>query len=138
MSSEDIKYLQSQNITFGSHSALHCNLTLLKNEDIHQQLKESYETLKQLGETTIPLAYPWGRWSSRVINHAKAIGYSGAVTSSELSRKFYTTDSFLLPRITIHSGVDMGAFKAIFTDSACTRLAKTFLRSISRRPNTSY
>lgn len=133
LSNNDINYLQSHNITFGSHSALHCNLTMLRNHEIYQQLKESYETIKQLGETTIPLAYPWGQWSSKVIDHAKAIGYSGAVTSSELTRKFYTVDSFLLPRTTIHAGIDMDSFMSIFTESPCNRLVKTFIRSISRR-----
>jgi peptidoglycan/xylan/chitin deacetylase (PgdA/CDA1 family) len=75
----EVRYVQAQSITLGSHTVTHADLTTLGAEQLDDELRSSYATLVRWGEVTPRLAYPGGRFTAREWQAARRVGYAGAV-----------------------------------------------------------
>src|SRR5665647_415049 len=106
MSEEEVRFIKAQGISLGSHTATHAKLTLLDHEELKRQLSVSYDTLTRLGESFYAIAYPWGQWSSQVVDAVKATGYECALAVGEQTR-FKSADRYCLPRITMRRDMDL-------------------------------
>ncbi|MGO9136847.1 MAG: polysaccharide deacetylase family protein [Syntrophales bacterium] len=114
MSEDEVRYIKAQGISLGSHTATHANLTLLDHNDLQRQLRDSHDRLTRLGESFYAFSYPWGQWSSRIVEAVKASGYECAVAVGEQMR---LTDAitYLLPRITMRRDMDQKHFQLLLT-----------------------
>ena len=62
MSWDECRELQKENISFGSHTLSHANLSKLSNDEIDKELKDSKAVIeKELGTECRHFACPWGR-----------------------------------------------------------------------------
>ena len=102
MAEDEIKYIRSQGITLGSHTMTHTDLTTLHQEELHRQLTESRARLRDLGESFYAFSYPWGQWSSQILDAVKASGYECAVTVGGEMRPG-RIDIYRLPRMTMRA-----------------------------------
>lgn len=106
MSEDEVRYIKAQGISLGSHTATHANLTLLDHEDLQRQLRDSHDRLTRLGESFYAFSYPWGQWSSQIVDSVKASGYAYAVVVGGQMR-LKTVDTHILPRITMGRDTDL-------------------------------
>jgi peptidoglycan/xylan/chitin deacetylase (PgdA/CDA1 family) len=82
-----------------SHTARHADLTVLSAEALREELGQSREAIQgATGYTPVALSYPFGRYDQRVIDAARAAGYSMAVTTHQ-SVKLRPAEIYSLPRI---------------------------------------
>jgi peptidoglycan/xylan/chitin deacetylase (PgdA/CDA1 family) len=74
---DEVRIMRQSNITFGSHTMHHSTLTAEQQPALDEELRNSREVIESnLGETVRFLAYPNGRYDSRVIEAARRAGYS--------------------------------------------------------------
>ena len=114
MSEDDARYIKSRGITLGSHTATHANLALLDNEELTRQLRDSQAVLARLGEVFFAISYPWGQWTSQVVDAVKASGYECALAVGEHTR-FNAANSFFLPRVTMARDMGIKRFQSLLT-----------------------
>ena len=100
-------------VTLGSHTVHHVDLTMLDHQSLQNELISSRELLTDLGETFYPFSYPWGRYTQREKNAVKAAGYDCAV-STEGYHRTGKKDMFSLGRLTITDNVDFKQFENIY------------------------
>ena len=114
MSEDEVRCIKAQGICLGSHTATHVNLPLLNHEELHRQLRDSRDRLTLLGESFYAFAYPWGQWSSQVVEAVKTTGYECAVAAGEQTR-FIAGNTYLLPRIAMTRKLDLKRFQSLLT-----------------------
>jgi peptidoglycan/xylan/chitin deacetylase (PgdA/CDA1 family) len=114
MSEDEVRCIKTQGISLGSHTASHPNLTLMNHEDLQRQLIDSHDKLTLLGESFYAFSYPWGQWSSQIMDAVKASGYECAVAVGEQTR-FTADNAHVLPRMTITRDIDLEHFKSLLT-----------------------
>lgn len=112
MSEDEVRYIKAQGISLGSHTSTHARLTLLEHGELQRQLRDSHDALTRLGETFHSFAYPFGQWSSGVVDAVQAAGYECAVAVGEQTR-FTAADRYLLPRVTMRRDMDMKRFQSL-------------------------
>lgn len=112
MSEDAARYIKSQGITLGSHTATHANLALLGYDELNRQLRDSQAVLARMGEMFFSLSYPWGKWSNQVVNAVKASGYECALAVGERTR-LNTDNSFFLPRVTMTRDMSLKHFQSL-------------------------
>jgi len=101
ISAEQLKNLNSNLITIGSHSVTHSNLTLLSEENIKKELVESKNRLEIILNKEITLlAFPYGEYNKNVLDISKKTGYK-RVFSTLPTSPFYRINAFLLGRINV-------------------------------------
>ena len=101
-------------VTFGSHTDSHKILTSLNEEEIHEELIKSKETLiseSAVHPSFIPFSYPNGNYDEKVVRMVKDAGYHIAVTT-ENGWNDSETPPFHLRRMAIHQ--DMSSTKEMF------------------------
>jgi len=123
MAEDEIRHITAQGIALGSHTMTHTDLTTLHQEEIHRQLTESRARLSDLGESFCAFSYPWGQWSSEILDAVKASGYECAVTVGGKMRPG-RIDLYRLPRLTMRGDMDFRSFKALFDPPVVKRLRK--------------
>jgi peptidoglycan/xylan/chitin deacetylase (PgdA/CDA1 family) len=114
MSEDEVRYIKAQGISLGSHTATHANLTLLEHKELQKQLRDSHDRLTRLGETFCAFSYPWGQWSSHVLDAVKASGYECAVVVGGQMR-LTVVNPYLLPRIGMKRDTDLKRFRLHLT-----------------------
>lgn len=114
MSELEVRYIKSQGISLGSHTATHARLTLLDDGEMQRQLKDSYEKLTELGESFYSFSYPWGQWTSRIADAVKIIGYECALAVGEQTQ-LTAAHTYSLPRITMTCDLDLKRFQSLLT-----------------------
>ena len=98
---EDIKIMQTSNITIGSHTISHTVLPWMKDENIRKEVFGSKKILEELTGKRINLfSYPLGKFSDKTEEIVKDAGYIGAVTTSP-GRKKPNDNIYALKRIRI-------------------------------------
>ena len=100
-------------ITFGSHTASHRILTILRETEIGDELIKSREKLmaeKTVNPSYIPFSYPNGNYDKRIAEVLKDTGYSLAVTT-EKGWNHCGSDHFALKRVSVHQ--DMASTMAM-------------------------
>ncbi len=110
----EVKHLQQhERVIFGSHTRSHAKLPDLLQDAVAHELRDSYAAIRShLPEySSVPLAYPYGRYSDRVIEQARAIGYVCGLTC-DIGGNHKTTDLFLLQRVLIGDDDTRAAFAA--------------------------
>lgn len=112
MSEDDVRYIKAQGTSLGSHTATHANLTLLDHRDLQTQLRDSHDRLTRLGESFYAFSYPWGQWSSQIVDAVKTSGYECAVAVGEQMR-LTAADTYLLPRITMRHDMGLKRFQSL-------------------------
>jgi len=99
--------LNSELISYGSHSEKHLILTLCNNQEIENEAISSMEALYREGVADrkfIPFCYPNGSYDERVARIIKAAGYSAAVTTRN-GWYGYGNNKFEICRIGLHQDI---------------------------------
>ncbi|NQU95888.1 MAG: polysaccharide deacetylase family protein [Candidatus Omnitrophica bacterium] len=103
---EDMKIMQKNNITIGSHTMAHSFLPWMADRDVQKELVESKKILKKITGQRIDLfSYPLGRFSDKTKEIVKDAGYIGAVATSP-GRPKPSDDIYALKRIRISMSSD--------------------------------
>ena len=112
LSWEEILFLQSEGIEFGSHTASHAPLTSLSPTEVAQEGIRSRSTLQQkLGRPVQAIAYPYGDQDAIVQHVIGACGYLYGLTCR--SGRSRPSDGLLnLPRIEICNADSLKDFVA--------------------------
>ena len=131
MSEDELRYAKTQNISLGSHTATHADLTVLDHKELARQLKDSRDRLTDLGESYYSFSYPWGKWSTEVLEAVKASGYQCAVTIAGSMRPS-RVNVHLLPRITMRGDMDLRSFQAMFSRTTPARILQSCWRALKR------
>ena len=96
-----IKMKESMDVTFGSHSVNHWNLTMLDQDEIFYELSKSKRMIEyKLNDKIDFLAYPGGGFNDNVIKIAKDVGYSAAF-KDRLEKGNKNNNQFHIGRISI-------------------------------------
>jgi len=136
MSEDEVRCIKAQGISLGSHTATHANLPLLNHEDLRRQLADSRDTLSFLGESFYAFSYPWGQWSSQVVDAVKAAGYECAVAVGGQMR-MAAINTYLLPRIAMGRHMDLKRFRLHLTrtpiETEIRRRCRAVLNLVSGR-----
>jgi len=99
LSWDDLRELKAHGFTIGSHTISHADLTKKKPDEatdafLHRIKKELLLSKKiidkKLGQDTINLSLPYGRYNADVLKIAKSVGYKVAVTVDRGSNPFFT------------------------------------------------
>ncbi|WP_170242000.1 polysaccharide deacetylase family protein [Geobacter argillaceus] len=114
MTEDEVRYIKTQGISLGSHTATHAKLTLLDHADLQRQLRDSHDALTRLGESFYAFSYPWGQWSDQVVDAVKAAGFACALAVGELTR-LTAADTYRLPRITMTRDMELTRFQSLMT-----------------------
>ena len=108
MSWNDARTMQRGGIRFGSHTSRHATLTIEQQSIILNEFSESRRMLSEnLGETADYLAYPNGAFDGRIMELARASGFSHAFTT-EAGFFHRETDPMAIPRLSIADSVVIG------------------------------
>lgn len=118
---KEIAELKSGGMTVGSHGMTHRLLTILKNEELDYELKESKKILENnLNISITSLSIPRGFYNKKVMDMAKAAGYDQVFTSKD--------------RIVVRADWDMKQFVEMFNGKYSWRhRAWDFIKSSSRK-----
>ncbi|MBP2625859.1 MAG: polysaccharide deacetylase [Firmicutes bacterium] len=99
-----VKEMQENGFSFGSHTLSHLFLTNASDNDILFQLTKSREAMEwRLNQKIEYLAYPGGAYDQQVIKLARQVGYRAAFTI-DLGRNTAKCGLFTLNRIPIFAG----------------------------------
>lgn len=88
-----------QNISFGSHTITHANLSIENELNIKNELLNSKNFLETILKKEVNhIAYPYGKYNEKVIQISKNIGYKTAVTTKDywVSKK---DNQYEIPRV---------------------------------------
>lgn len=109
----ELRDLEHDGFTIGSHTVDHLNLTKLSPAQTWFELRRSRETLERhLGRPVHSFAYPYGAADRDVVGEARTAGYALAFTTrpgdaQSVGRRL------LLHRYDIHRSVDLASFAAL-------------------------
>ncbi len=99
LSWDNLRELKAHGFTIGSHTVSHPDLTEKKPDEttgeFHNRIKKELLLSKKiidkkLGQDTIALAFPYGRYNKTVLKISESIGYKIAVTVDRGSNPFFT------------------------------------------------
>lgn len=103
---------RSESVRLEAHSVTHRTLPRLTDAELDQELRTCATTLEQeLGSRPRWLAYPYGRWDTRVAAATRAVGYLGAWTLAGRDVTAHT-DWASAPRLNVPAGIALDAFVA--------------------------
>jgi peptidoglycan/xylan/chitin deacetylase (PgdA/CDA1 family) len=113
LSSGQLRELSDLSFEIGSHSMTHPYLTELRVDDLHRELRESKTTLEEIvGKEVKHFSCPGGRWSRRLAEMAREVGYHSVATSRR-ARNPASANPFSLARIGVMRGTSLGKFEQI-------------------------
>jgi peptidoglycan/xylan/chitin deacetylase (PgdA/CDA1 family) len=117
LTSEDLKLLQKEGWTIGSHTMTHADLTTLNTEQLAYEVANSkVELEKELGQQVNYFAYPKGSYNDIVLDAVKRAGYTYAFTMDD-DTITTSTDPFKMPRVGVDRTHTFSAFKATYSPS---------------------
>ncbi len=107
-------------ITLGSHTWSHPNLTEMTDEELRCELVRPKEWLESRFNNTIPwLTYPYGCSNRRVEEAARDAGYHAALLIEGRWFEPMKSNPFALPRVNIPAGLSTEGFAARLSGFLC-------------------
>ena len=123
---DEVAEMARNGISFGSHSATHAILTRVTREALRRELEESLRVLRERVTNPIPVfCYPNGAYTDEVVEHVKAAGYAGALTTDSGWETATPSDLFRIRRIGVHNDISRTTPLFAFHISALNRLPRT-------------
>lgn len=101
LSSEQIRTMAREGISFGSHTVHHAYLPSLPPAQIHEELAESKRRIEGLGLPVEFLSYPAGGFTPAIAKVAQEAGYRAACTTNRGFQR-QPVDRWALRRISMH------------------------------------
>ncbi len=132
LDSDQLRNLEVNRGTNGSHTVSHRQLTDLAPDQQKDEISRSKSDLEQLtGHEISSFAYPRGKYDQSIRDMVEQAGYRYAVTvdSSSISPGY---DPFLLPRISVHRSTSQSLFKFKMTNFGDALLRFRNNRKIAR------
>jgi peptidoglycan/xylan/chitin deacetylase (PgdA/CDA1 family) len=109
----ELRDLEHDGFTIGSHTVHHLNLTKLSPQQVWSELRQSQRTLERhLGRPVHSLAYPYGAADAAVVAAARGTGYALAFTTRPGDAQS-AGRRLLLHRYDIHRNVGLASFGAL-------------------------
>jgi peptidoglycan/xylan/chitin deacetylase (PgdA/CDA1 family) len=103
---EEVKEMARNGISFGSHSATHAILTNVTSTELKREAADSLRVLREQSGNCIPVfCYPNGVHTDEVVQHVRAAGYIGAVTTDFGWETAVPRDLFRVRRIGVHNDI---------------------------------
>lgn len=107
----EIREMQREGITFGSHTQSHRALTKIPLEEAARELADSRKMLESvLGRSVSSLCYPFAKQNRAVRSLARSAGYTAAVIGRGGTNRVWT-DQFALRRIKIDTATTIGQLR---------------------------
>lgn len=101
ISTDQIKRLDKELVSIGSHCVTHTNLLLLNEEEIRKELIDSRMKLKQIVKKDISsLSFPHGQYSQKIVNMAIDAGYKRLFTILPIL-SFSKTKNLMIGRVEV-------------------------------------
>jgi peptidoglycan/xylan/chitin deacetylase (PgdA/CDA1 family) len=100
-------------LSIGAHTWSHANLASLDDATLESELSRPLAWLQERFTGVVPwLAYPYGRWSPRVVDAARRAGYTLAVRvdGGWVRGRTKDIDLFTLPRYNVAAGLTAAGF----------------------------
>jgi glycosyltransferase involved in cell wall biosynthesis/peptidoglycan/xylan/chitin deacetylase (PgdA/CDA1 family) len=105
LSWNEVKAMQQEGVTYGSHTLHHTLLTNAAPRSVKKEIGQSRDELSErLGTPVVSFSYPWGSANSVSRDHVEKAGYSFAVTAAS-GVVNALSDPCLLPRIAVSSSI---------------------------------
>lgn len=129
LNNSEIKDLQKDGWTIGSHSATHQDFSFLSRSEILKEVVESKKDLERFLEVPIEyFAYPRGRYTKEIINTLHESGYHMALSmdDGEINQR---TNLYIVPRIGVDRSHSLSEFKILALPSVISfrKIAKSVL-----------
>jgi peptidoglycan/xylan/chitin deacetylase (PgdA/CDA1 family) len=103
---EEVAEMARNGISFGSHSATHAILTNVTRGELKREIDDSLRVLRERSGNCIPVfCYPNGAYTDEVVDHVRAAGYIGAVTTDFGWEAGAPPDLFRVRRIGVHNDI---------------------------------
>lgn len=103
--------LQYANLTLGSHTWGHPNLTRLTTSELTEELNAPQRWLNRFGDRVLPvISYPYGRANTAVHEAARKAGYVAGLMIDGGWAGSRQAGQFVLPRLNIPAGVSEAGF----------------------------
>jgi peptidoglycan/xylan/chitin deacetylase (PgdA/CDA1 family) len=129
LSWKQLRKLAEAGFEIGSHTLTHRDLTRLDDATLRRELHDSRKAIEnEVGERVSSVSYPFGRYSRRVIDEARAAGYTCGFTSCPVS----TSDPMVLGRWAVHSIDGTGALMRKLGLKAGTGLERFKSKAIAK------
>jgi peptidoglycan/xylan/chitin deacetylase (PgdA/CDA1 family) len=111
----EIREMQEEGISFGSHLLRHKDLTALPAEEARQELEGSKHLIEdRVGAECGSFCYPWGRHNDRSVAAVKEAGYKDAVIAIQgrwgIDQKL---DRYRVPRADVRREYSLEDFGAV-------------------------
>jgi peptidoglycan/xylan/chitin deacetylase (PgdA/CDA1 family) len=116
-----LRELHHAGLEIGSHSMTHRHLSDLDDRELRAELRASKDRLEQLvGSPVVHLSCPNGRWSPRVAQFAKEVGYE-TISTSRIDRNFQDTDPSNLARFPVMRDTSIEEFSSLICGARLVR-----------------
>lgn len=126
---DEVRTMQRDGITYGSHTLHHTLLTRVAPRYSEEEIRASRAELSErLGVPVVGFSYPWG--SSNPISHEQVVesGYSFAATATA-GLMNSGTNPWLIPRIPVSSSILSAGSRGFDPEKACLSFAEGVFRS---------
>lgn len=108
----DVRAMHRGGIEIGSHTCTHRRLPQLSHDEAERELTESLATIRrEVGIESPPFAYPYGAYTHKVAERARAAGYCCALTT-DVGMNASDTDLFSIRRVLIGDDDEVPVFAA--------------------------
>jgi peptidoglycan/xylan/chitin deacetylase (PgdA/CDA1 family) len=106
MTWEDVKSLDKNFVSIGSHTLTHPALNTIENDKILEtELKRSAQIIQNnLGVLPNSISYPLGKYNQRVKDAAKDAGYKIGLVLNQKAYNSQKHDMFEIPRLELYNG----------------------------------
>ncbi|MEL6922982.1 MAG: polysaccharide deacetylase family protein [Bacteroidota bacterium] len=105
---EELRSLQKEQVTIGSHTRTHAMLGNIREEEriVDELLHSARRIETELGDFPATISYPIGSYSSKVKTLSQKLGYQFGLAVDQKKYKTKLHDTFAIPRIELyHEGM---------------------------------
>ena len=111
---DEIKEMSKDDVEFGAHTVNHPNLEKASLDDAEKEiLRSKTEIEKHIGKKVKYFSYPFGKYTTEIVNIVKTCGFQAAVAGGGTIHR--NSQLFALNRVQVDSSVSSLLFKARLT-----------------------